>query len=129
MEYSGNPMLSEVLLENSWVLSVMASNGVVEFEIDLVLLPGHAQYRQPTHGEHFCYRQGLLTIRGIDKLAWSEMGRKPATDATGKTDWGHIDAFEMESGEWTLAGDWGAMHLSGSALTVALNLISAQHGQ
>jgi hypothetical protein len=122
MEYSGHSALSEVLLENSWVLSVTASSGTVKFEMDLVLLPAHAQYRQPIHGEHFCYRQGLLTIQGIERLEWSEMGRTPATDATGKIDWGHIDAFEMESGEWALAGDWGAMRLSGSALTVALNL-------
>jgi hypothetical protein len=52
---------------------------------------------------------GWLTVRATDPIDVRLSGVGPATDATGESDFGHVDAFVFNPVEdrWRLEGDWG----------------------
>lgn len=105
--YSDIAALSGLLLEESWVLNIDAQPGRLTFVMDLVLTPDHPKYREPRRGEQYCYRRGELRFRGVGRLAWTNQGAPPATDASGEIDYGHIDSFEWDDKGGLLEGDWG----------------------
>jgi hypothetical protein len=105
--YTDLPGLAEVVLEESFVLGIEARPGVVVFEIDFVLTPRHPDYAPPSSSERECFRPGTLRFVDVRRLVWDEQGRRPATDASGEIDYGHIDSFEWDDGRFVLEGDWG----------------------
>jgi hypothetical protein len=128
MDYSILPELAGPLLEESWVLAVTATVASVSFEMEFVLLPGHPDHRSPEWGEQFPYKRGVMEIRGIERLTWSGMVLRPAVDASGEQDRGHIDSFLVAPDEWTLSGDWGTLQLSGTELAVSALLPTGTSG-
>ena len=98
--------LENVYLEDSWVLGVHESDGSLSFDLEAVLTEGHPQWNQPKPGEVYCYRRLALIFPSVRGVEWIERGMRPATDATGEQDWGHIDTF-VGDGAATVVGDWG----------------------
>lgn len=103
--------LANVVLEDSWVLSVEAALTRLTFALELVLAPAHPDYSRPVPGEARCYRRGTLMVESDAAVLLRRSSRLPAIDAAGKVDYGHIDTFCPAIGlgdkVWELSGDWG----------------------
>ncbi len=112
--------LSELLLEESYVLGITATPGKVTFELDLVLTPGHPEYAAPKPAEQYCYRRGYLVFKEVTRLLWSQSGSPPAVDASGEVDYGQIDTFEWDDAGALLEGSWGRMEVVSSSVEVDL---------
>jgi hypothetical protein len=117
--------LTGVSLEDSWVLDVRASDGDCVFRLDLVLTPEHAAYHSPKPGEQHCYVPATLRIAASDAMSFQRGQGQPARDATGESDYGHIDTFVPVDWEgrdaWMLTGDWGELLVAAPEVTVALS--------
>ncbi|QDP94742.1 hypothetical protein FOE78_01355 [Microlunatus elymi] len=114
-DYWDLPGLAEVYFEDSWVLDVIAQPGRVGLDMDIVLRESHPDYRPPAPGEQYCYRRGRLIFAQVRSLSWQDQGAPPATDASGDHDYGSIDEFEVEEGNFTLTGDFGTVRLTSAA--------------
>ena len=112
--------LSELLLEESFVLGITAIPGEVRFELDLVLTPGHPDYVPLKPAEQYCFRRGFLVFKGVTRLLWSHLGNPPAIDASGEVDYGQIDSFEWDDSGSLLEGSWGRMEIVSSSVEVDL---------
>jgi hypothetical protein len=108
--------LKHFVLEESWVLGITASPGALKFEIDLTFAKDHPELRPPRDSGVVYGRVGLLHFRGITDLVWRGQGSPPATDASGKRDWGAIDSMHFEGNEYHLEGDWGTMTVTADAI-------------
>lgn len=118
--YSGLPDLADIYLEDSWVLDVRATPGVVAFTVEFVLTADHPDYSSARPGEQYCYRVGELRFDGVTQLRWTGQGNPPATDASGERDYGHIDSFDWEPGVYVLHGSWGHLDIAASGVQVQL---------
>jgi hypothetical protein len=93
----------------------------VIFEVDFVLTKAHPAYVPPPASARECFRNGRLRLVAVQRLLWDEQGARPATDATGERDYGHIDSFEWEHAQSVLSGDWGRMELTAGGIEVVLD--------
>ena len=113
MDYTHLPGLSDIFLEESWVLNVEVGPGYVCFVIEAVLTDSHPMY-EPCHpGEQFYYRKSTWKFCVVRSVAWT-MGSKPAVDASGELDYGHIDEVIIEHPAYTIIGDLGEMKIISS---------------
>jgi hypothetical protein len=113
--------LSEFVLEESYVLGVLARPGEVVFEIDFVLTQRHPAYMSPPPSEVECYRKGRLLFTDVEQLLWDDQGAPPATDASGESDYEHIDSFEWDQTRYAMSGDWGRMELTARSVQAQLD--------
>ena len=117
--------LANVVLEDSWVLSVDASLTQLTFALDLVLTPAHPDYSRPERGEARCYRRGMLVLESDVAVFLRRSSLPPAVDAAGQIDYGHIDTFcsaaGLGDGAWELSGDWGEAMARQPRVRVQLN--------
>jgi len=104
--------LKAVCLEDSWVLGVYESDDSLSFDLETVLTRRHPDWEPPKPGEVHCYKHMALTFLRVHDVEWLERGTRPATDATGEADWGHIDTFAAADGRYELTGDWGRVRFS-----------------
>jgi hypothetical protein len=118
--YSQLPHLSNVLLEESYVLDIEIHPGFIKFKMEFVLTSDHPEYTEPPPTERYCYRRGLLSFDGVIRCLWSDQGAPPATDATGETDYGNIDAFRVDGSFYSLEGDRGSMDVVASGVEIRL---------
>ncbi len=81
----------------------------VAIRLEVALTPGALAIWSAEAGEQHCYRMGWLSVRGEGVIDVRLSGNRPAIDATGERDFGHVDTFVFNSteGHWELAGDWG----------------------
>jgi hypothetical protein len=114
--------LSEVVLEESYVLTISVTPASIEFGGDFVLGPRHSSYREPASGETGCFVRGTLTFLGVRSLLWEHQGAPPALDASGEIDYGHIDDFRWDDNAYELAGEWGQMSIVAAGLDLVLVL-------
>lgn len=115
------PNLSEIYLEDSWVLDVVAEPAVLRFKMELVLREGHPSYHPPKPGEQYCYLPGRLIFRQATSLSWEGPSVRPAVDATGEKEYGSVDEFRVEAGGYRLIGDFGDIHVTSAASEVSLD--------
>ena len=118
--YTDLPGLAEIVLEESYVLGIRAEPGAVTFEMDFVLTPQHPAYSPPPPSETHCFSRGTLRLVGVRRLTWAEQGRRPAVDASGEEDWGHVDSFEWDESRFVLAGDFGSLDAEVDAVEASL---------
>jgi hypothetical protein len=100
-----HPDLANVDLANSYVLGWRQVGASLCLDLDAVLLPNHPEYRAPTPDEWACFERSALTFFDVCELqGYAELDRsKPATDATGEADFGHIEeAAYTRLGEYRL---------------------------
>lgn len=101
--------LENVYLEDSFVLSVTATPGIVEFQVEVVLMEAHPRYSEPLPGEQYCYRNARLRFVGVQGLRWQMGGIHASRDATNEADYGGFDNFETTEHGFSLEGDFGAL--------------------
>lgn len=103
--------LEAVYLEDSFVLAVSVRPHEVDFVVDVVLTESHPEYSEPRHGEQYCYRRGRIRFLETRQVSWRMDGAQAAYDATGEADFGGFDRFEIESGRYFVAGDFGVLEI------------------
>jgi len=111
-------------LSESFILSWLADNGDLLFEVDFALAEGHPDYCQPRLGERACFRRGTLRFPNVRSMARlpSMAEVRPAFDATGEIDYGHFDSFvEVASGQFEVSGDFGVLRLESDQPIVAVH--------
>jgi hypothetical protein len=116
------PGLSEIVLEESYVLDVRAAPGELIFDVDFVLARDHPAYAPPPPSQVECFRRGSLRFTGLERLVWDDQGKPPAIDASGERDFGHIDSFEWEGGRYFLSGDFGRIDAEAKGVDVVLSV-------
>ncbi len=79
--------------------------------VEVVLTEDHPSYCPPGEGEQYCYRRGVVRFAGAREVEWKRVTMRPATDATGEPDFGHIDYLYEEGGRYFLGGDWETLLL------------------
>ena len=105
--YRAFPVLDQVYLEDSWVLSVREVATGLVFEVDAVMTERHPAYRGPLPGERYDYRKVELTVVGT-RAVYEPSGAAPASSGDGQLDYGNIDAWYVDGEGWShLEGDWG----------------------
>lgn len=116
--YTDIPGFGDLVLEESFVLGVCATPTRVTIDVELALTPDHPAYVPPPPDENEAYRRGQIRFLGVRRLAWEDQGARPATDATGEIDYGHIDGLRWDGETFELEGDWGRMSLEADSAEV-----------
>jgi hypothetical protein len=105
--YEAIPGFENLYLEDSWVLGVYESDTALSFDVEAVLTEQHPQRKPRRRDEQHSYRRVSLTFPNLSRIEWLDRGLRPAVDATGELDRGHIDTLIYTDGTYELAGDWG----------------------
>lgn len=116
MDYTSLDSLSDVLLEESFVLAVDKNADSLVFRLDAVLTPTHPLYTAPLSDETFCHRLAFLVFRNPVEVSWLRGSRPPSTDAAGEIDFGNIDVMTLDEGRAQLEGDWGEVEVEYSEM-------------
>lgn len=112
--------IANLRLEDSYVLGLAVTQGLVAVDLDAVLLESHPQYSPPLPGEAFCFRRGQMLFTGTDSVEWKMATARPAVDASGEVDWGGVDQFEVTQEGFAIAGDFGQLLVAGGAIELVL---------
>jgi hypothetical protein len=75
--YQALPALSNVYLEDSYVLGIDSDDRSMRFSIDLVLTPEHRAYHSPGTDEQHCYRRAHISIDDVRSLRWLRQTLQP----------------------------------------------------
>ncbi len=114
-------MLSNIYLENSYVLAVDERENSLVFELELVLGENHTKYKKPLPGQMYCYIRVLLRFLNVESLEWISRRFMAYEDSSGDIDYGNIDSFVVLENGYKLAGDWGEVIIKGQHLEVAID--------
>jgi hypothetical protein len=108
------PDLGGYYLEDSYVLGIHLSGDELAFELEVVLLPEHAEYSSPKPGEHHCYRNGRLSFARPSEIRFDgrSLAFRPTVDIEGSVDFGNIDSLVRGAdGRYVISGDWGSIEV------------------
>ncbi|EEA92704.1 hypothetical protein [Pseudovibrio sp. JE062] len=111
MNYFQIPSLSDVYLEDSYVLAIHEYDSKIVFDLEVVLIETHPFYEAPSKGEKYCYRKSSLSFIGVQSVEWLDRQFIRFSDASGESDYGNIDSFTKEGELCHLAGDWGEVKI------------------
>ncbi|MFV0317865.1 MAG: hypothetical protein ACK5O2_13010 [Microthrixaceae bacterium] len=103
------PGLEQIYLEDSFVLGVAILPGSVRVQLDVVLREGHPSYVAPVDNEQYCFRKGALTLEEVSEVTWYMPPGPPAIDASGDTDYGGVDSYEVEGSVHRITGEIGEL--------------------
>ena len=113
-----HPLLRHYVLDESWVLDFELRPGFLTFRMDLVLADTHPDHQEPQPDQQFDYRSALLLFEDVAECSWKRIGKRPARDASGESDWGNVDVARWEGNEWYLEGDFGQLNLTAGSVRV-----------
>jgi hypothetical protein len=113
-----NPVFANLVLEESFVLGIIATPTRVTMDVEFALTPDHPASGPPPPDENEAYRRGQIRFVGVRRLVWVDQCARPATDSTGEVDYGHIDDLRWDGESFELEGDWGRMTLEARGVEV-----------
>lgn len=113
----------DLYLEDSWVLEIRATAGLLIIQADLVLRESHPFYEAPKPGEQYCYRRGTIRFEGITDLTWTGQGAPPGVDASGEQDLGSFDQFSVAGSAYRIRGDFGRIEAIAQPPTVEFSAV------
>jgi len=118
---AGFEALRGLYLDDSYVLDVQASRGLVAITMEFALAPEHPEYSPALPGEQYCYRKGILVFEGVTELNWTgQLSSRPSQDPDGSIDYGNIDSLVIDGTHFTVEGGLGRIDLQAASLRVAL---------
>jgi len=110
--------LEDLYLEDSWVLEIDAGPDHLHFTVDAVMAESHPAWRPRKSNEQYSCLPVEICFDSTTSLDFRASEWPLAVDATGATDYGHIDAFTWEGDRYQLEGDWGSAIVVGPKPTV-----------
>ena len=92
-----HPNFEHVDLWESYVIGWGKVDSELYVDIEAVLLPEHKSYEKPTPDLWACYKKAKIIFKGVTSIVGYEdlKADKPAIDANGEKDFGHIEEFEF----------------------------------
>ena len=99
-----------VMIEDCFVHGWCFENQALVVECLFSLHPGNPNYEKPSSEDWACYKAGKLILRNpqfIGKLVAMEDVRK-TVDPDGSIDFGSLDSADIDDGQLTLYGPFGA---------------------
>ena len=89
--------LANIDLWESYVIEWNINGDILSIELEAVVLPEHPAYKEPLPDLWACYRKSTLSFIGVQSLEGFDelVSDKPATDASGSKDFGHIEDFQF----------------------------------
>ncbi|MGO4249495.1 hypothetical protein AB4Y87_19955 [Paenarthrobacter sp. RAF54_2] len=118
---AGAELLSDLYLDDSYVLDIQASRGRLAITMEFALAPERPPYSPALPGEQYCYRKGVLVFEGVTELNWTgQLTSRPSRDPDGSIDYGNIDALVIDGNHYTVEGGMGRINLQAAAIRVAL---------
>lgn len=119
--YLFNDTLTNVYLEDSYVLDIQEVDGLITFLLEIVLTEKHSLYTQPLIGEQYCYKKGTLTFPNTESYNLVRSNAQPSKDPDGSIDYGNIDEFYFNDGSYTLSGEWGVLNIKSDSPLITLD--------
>jgi hypothetical protein len=116
--------LEHFVLEESWVLAIEASPGHLVLRVDLVLDKDHPDLEPAAAGETHYSRPGLMVFDDVADLSWTNQPSRPAVDANGEEDWGHIDSMLWDKNHYEFSGDFGRLSISAGEVRCRLETVA-----
>src|SRR5437868_2325758 len=113
--YTDFPELTNVYLEDSFVLAIDETPATLSFRLEAVLTRPHPRYHQPRPDEAHCYADAVLTIAEATKIEWVTRSAQTYRDATGEEDLGNIDSLQRHDDHYEITGDWGHVRIYSTA--------------
>ena len=114
-------VLRDLYLDDSYVLDIQASRGLLAITMEFALAPDHPSYSPALPGEQYCYRKGVLVFEGVTELNWTgQLTSWPSQDPDGSIDYGNIDALVIDGNHYTLEGGLGTIDLHATSIRVTL---------
>ncbi|MGW4088812.1 hypothetical protein [Nocardia sp. NPDC004750] len=110
-DYWDYSLLSNLYLEDSYVLDVIERPGEVVFVLEVALTPEHSRYRAPSPWERYCHIRGDLAFVKVRRVEWLERSFQKYKDASGSEDLGNIDVLTNTDGVYYMEGDWGKVRI------------------
>lgn len=129
--YFEHEALNGIYLEDSYVLGISASRGLLTIEGEFVLTEEHPYFTADHPGESYCYRRGIMVFEGVTSLIWTEqLEAAPSKDPDGSIDYGNIDSLTVEGNNYLLEGDLGKidLHAGSVRMVVAPEKIVRSYG-
>ncbi|WP_439214213.1 hypothetical protein [Duffyella gerundensis] len=111
--------LSNIYLEDSFVLSISETSDSLIFELEAVLIENHPQYEEPKEDERYCYRKASLQFFNMCSIDWIDKRLMQYKDREDKVDYGNIDGITINDGSYKLWGDWGTVVVRGGEIEFA----------
>ncbi len=113
--------LSDIYLEDSYVLEIRERASEIEFEMEFVLRENHPYYTEPKSDEMYCYRQGIIRLKSCVDVKWENKpyALRPRLE---DKDYCNIDAFYRDGNKIFIEGDWGALSLVADEVMVFIAL-------
>lgn len=107
--------LSDIYLEDSYVLDIIDEPPLFKFKIDAVLTRSHPRYQAPGPAEQYCYAMGWLVFADVSRVKWESRSTRRYTNAAGEEDMGNVDFLKFCGDHWYAGGDWGEVRIFATA--------------
>ncbi len=116
------PALTNIYLEDSFVLAIHESRDELRFDLEAVLTENRPQWKPPKPDEQYAYLRIGLVFEQPRRIEWIRKTMRPSTDATGELDYGNIDSLTWDGTVYELAGDWGQVRVESGPPTVVTDV-------
>jgi hypothetical protein len=113
--------LSDIYLEDSYVINISENNNSLTFFLEFVLTEKNIKYSPPKEGETYCYKKGQLIFRNLNEIKWLEKNLQAFSSINDAIDYGNIDTFFQEDGIFYLSGDWGDVQIIGGSVDLMIS--------
>jgi hypothetical protein len=119
-QYFEVPPLDQYYFEDSWVLDIEVVDTGAVLTVEAVLTPKHPDFGPPKRGEQHPYQRIRLRFENATGTQFEPGNAPPAVDASGQTDLGNIDRFDVSDASdfFFLEGSWGTLEVEGATLTI-----------
>lgn len=119
MHYFESFALSNVYLEDSFVLSISEASESLIFELEAALTENHPKYEEPKEYETYYYRKASLQFFNICSIDWIDKRLMQYKDREDKFDYGNIDGITINDSSYKLWGDWETVIVRGGEMEFA----------
>lgn len=111
--------LSNVMLEESFLLGIQESMNSIKFNIEAALSPHHPAYIPPAPDKQYCYKKISLNFTQVERLVWLHKTIQPIPNSMDDVlDYGNIDSMYRIGDIYHIEGEWGAIEFESRRLFV-----------
>ena len=105
------------------MLGWLHGDNQVTFRVDFVLAPEHPAYSLPPPTEWACFRLGTLLFNNVSSVRGlpAQSSVRPAIDASGEADYGHVESLTLDSGVYEIGLEFGIVSIEAEYFSVFLN--------
>ena len=109
-------------LSESYVLGWLRKDNQMTFQADFAVAPDHPTYSPPLPTEYAHFRLGTLSFSNVKSAKGlpDQSAVRPAIDASGEADYGHIESFTRNVGVCEIGLEFGIVNIEAESLLILL---------